>query len=67
MESLQSTRDLLEKANAIIKTKHSNEPEERQGYAFADINCNLRMRLPGAENNFVYFNNECDVVNILSS
>ena len=67
LDLAKSTRDLLDKANNEIKINFPNTPQENEGYAFADINCNLRMRLPGADDKFVYFNNLDDLNKIFAS
>ena len=63
----QHSRDLIDKANNELKIRFPHSSEETQGYAFGDINCNLRMRLPGTEKKFVYFSSAADLEKILSS
>ena len=67
LDLAKSTRDLLDTANNEIKKKFPNEPEDTQGYAFADINCNVRMKVPGANETFVYFNDVAELNKILSA
>ena len=39
----QHSRDLIDKASNELKIKFSHSSEETLGYAFGDINCNLRI------------------------
>ena len=63
----KSSRDLIAKANNDLKIRFPHANADTQGYAFADINCNLRMRLPGAEDKYVYFAKSADLDKIFSS
>ena len=58
------TRDLLDKAKQKIEDKLGSDQDHC--YAFADINCNLCVRVPGYVKKFAYFSNESELDKILA-
>ena len=62
----KSTRDLVKKANDRIDEKLPGQVDGNC-YAFADINCNTCIKLPGEEKKYAYFSNDQELDKILSS
>ena len=61
----KASRDLLSTANSKINAKFPNQ-DDGHCYAFADINCNLRLKLPGTEKKFVNFSTEHELDKVLA-
>ena len=61
----KASRDLLSCANSKIKEKFPDQ-DDGHCYAFADINCNLRIKLPSTEKKFVNFTNEDELDMVLA-
>ena len=64
----KASRDLLSTANTKIQAKFPGPEDDGQCYAFADINCNLRIKLAGngEKKKFLNFSNESELEKILA-
>ena len=62
----KATRDLVDKAKAKIEAMFPDQEDDSNCYAFADINCNPCIKLPGYDKKFVYFTNEKELDKIIA-
>ena len=61
----KSTRDLLAKAQETIKARFPSDENNQNLFAFADVNCNLSVKLPS--NKFAFFRCEAELDRILAN